>query len=238
MISPPTALAWSIGAVAAVPVASGPGEKSVVAGLVAIAAIWAHRNPVPVLRALAITAPVFFLLVVIHGFVGPLFPVDAQVLGSVPLRTEGLVYGLDTGLTVLIVTFAAALWLAVSSDQLIDDLIWLRAPVAVTVMVGQTVATLSLLRRRVLAVYLAQRARGVPVRGSPLARLRALPAILVPSISGALVEADHRALMLTSRGFGARRARPLRPPPYSRFELVSAGALPAALTVAFVALRT
>ena len=61
----------------------------------------------------------------------------------------------------------------------------------------------SMMHRRIITTYEAQQSRGLQVSGSMLTRIRAVPMIIVPVVVALLNEADLRALMLTSRGFGS-----------------------------------
>jgi energy-coupling factor transporter transmembrane protein EcfT len=215
MIRPAVVFTWSVAIVTSAALAKGAEQLSAMtlttAGLSAMAA----SSLFPVYRAVLLSLPVTIMLVLVHGVVGPQFPVDMLVDGLIPLRRQGLAYGLDISARVLMIALAAMLWASVSRDELIEELAWIGAPAAAIGVAGQTAATLWLLRRRVTTVFLAQRARGAPVDGNLFQRFAALPAVLVPVIVGVLIDADTRALMLESRGFFERRlapqtARPIR----------------------------
>lgn len=238
MITAPTALVWSFSVILGTALASGLVELAALTAWSMAAAIWANRSLKPAAHAITLSLPVLLMLIVVQGFVGPLFPVDGLILSTIPVRSEGLRYGLDLGLTVVLVTFAATIWFGVRRDDLIDDLIWTGAPAVFVAIVGQTVAALSHLRRRISTVFLAQRARGAPVTGNLAARLRSIPAVFLPIIVGTVIEADTRALMLTSRGFGSQPLSCLTLRQVSWREIADIASLPLAIGVTFLGLRS
>ncbi|MAC80511.1 MAG: hypothetical protein CML66_20875 [Rhodobacteraceae bacterium] len=61
--------------------------------------------------------------------------------------------------------------------------------------------------QRAKAIREAQMARGLDLQGSLMTRIRAFPALLMPLVTLALADIDHRAQVLDGRGF---RAKPRR----------------------------
>lgn len=210
---PAVVLVWSLTMVFATIAARGLSQLALLGILSGALLVFAARALAPVRRALLLSFPVIAMLLLVHGIVGPQFPAEGQILGLAPWRPEGIRYGLDIGARVLIVTLAALMWASVPRDELIDDLVASGAPAPVIGIVGQTAATLWLLRRRVATVYLAQRARGAPVDGNILHRLASMPAVLVPVVVGVLVDAEARACVLESRAYFERRLSPVHPRP-------------------------
>ena len=82
-------------------------------------------------------------------------------------------------------------------------------PFAPGYVVVATMQAAPRLRRRADAILEAQRARGLRVGGTPVARLRALAPLTLPLLLGTIAEVDDRALALESRGLGSapRHAR-------------------------------
>lgn len=78
---------------------------------------------------------------------------------------------------------------------------------------------LILFRRRAENVFLAQRARGIAAGPSLFAKVRALPSVILPVVLNALGEADVRAVLLASRGFGAGEMTALGQPGPNRSEM-------------------
>ncbi|WP_116134440.1 energy-coupling factor transporter transmembrane protein EcfT [Tropicimonas sp. IMCC34043] len=73
---------------------------------------------------------------------------------------------------------------------------------------------------RARAIREAQSARGLDLNGSLMTRIRAFPALLMPLITLALADIDHRAQVLDGRGFRAvPRRTVLDPPPDSPAQL-------------------
>ena len=217
MITPPIAAAWSTALLVGLATATSGAQRLVLCCVAVLAAAIATRSPAILLRGAWLTGPVIAILLGVHGFVSPLFPVSDSLWGLVPFRADGFAYALDLAQMIFVVTFAALLWLGVSRRDFVEDLIWLGTPPIGVAIAGQTLATLGVLSRKISAVFLAQKARGVPVEGRVLGRLRALPSVLVPVVAVTLVEADARSQIMTSRGLGTGRIANASP---RRFRLV------------------
>ena len=92
------------------------------------------------------------------------------------------------------------------------------------------------MRYRAQAVVAAQRARGLQVRGGPLARVRVLVAVTGPLLLGVLAENEERVAALTTRGFpGSGRPIPYRALPFRRSDAVATAVVGAAVAAGLVA---
>lgn len=147
--------------------------------------------------------PLLLPLIVIHSFFNPTFPVTSQLWGTIPFRSDGIVHAINSGSKLMSLMIAAVLWRYVDAQRLFNWLVLLKCPVAFLVMFGQSHGMLILLRRRAENVFLAQRARGIAAGPGIFAKVRALPSVILPVVLNALGEADVRAVLLASRGFGA-----------------------------------
>jgi len=148
--------------------------------------------------ALAIAAPFWVFLLIIHG-----------VFAGVPLRGVALA----GRITAMVVVFLVVLS-AVHPGRLIDALVQRRVPFAVAYLLAATLQSVPRLRQRARTILDAQRCRGLRFRGSPWQRGRALIPLVVPLVLGALAEVDERTMALEARGAGnVVRRTPLDPPP-------------------------
>lgn len=237
MITPPVAVAWSTALLLGLATATTDAQRIIVCFVALAAAATATRSLIVVLRGAWLTGPVIIILLGVHGFVSPLFPVTDSLGGVVPFRAAGFAYALHLAQMIFVVTFAALLWLGVSRRDFVEDLIWLRTPPIGIAIAGQTMATLGVLSRKISAVFLAQKARGVPVEGKVLGRLRALPSVLVPVVAVTLIEADARSQIMTSRGLGLRRIAKVAPRRFGLIEGTTALSLPALLSALMLGAR-
>jgi energy-coupling factor transporter transmembrane protein EcfT len=151
--------------------------------------------------SLTFIVPIF----VVHGILNANFFASYMVLGVIPIRPEGFLFAAHVSLGFLVISSVAGLWLNVPRDDIVESLFRWRAPLWIVLLLSQGVAVGSLVERRVVAVYLAQRARGMPVDRGAWARLRAFPSVLIPVVVSTLIEGERRVPALVSRGFGAQR---------------------------------
>ena len=99
-------------------------------------------------------------------------------------------------------------------------------------LVVATLQALPRLRERAHAIQLAQRARGLRLRGAPLGRLRALVPLTLPLMLASLAEVDDRAMALDTRAVSAPRRTPLHPPAWGRSDAIACGLAVAAALAA------
>jgi energy-coupling factor transport system permease protein len=123
-------------------------------------------------------------------------------LGPLLVTGEGVRVAVETVVRVFVMAGAVTLfYVTVRPAELVASLQAHGAPARLTFVVHQAVAMIPRLAERAAEVAAAQRSRGLDSEGSLLARLRGLSALAVPSVSGALIETEARALALETRGF-------------------------------------
>jgi energy-coupling factor transport system permease protein len=198
-------LAWLTAAVVFAFVSFDPLPLAVisVAGLVIAASAGIF---VPVLRALALLAPLAAAIVVLQAIApvacGTLCPPAAQ-LGPIAIHQEGVARGLTFVVRILAMEVAAIVVLqSTHPSDLVAGLARLRVPYLLTVMVALTLQLVPVLQREVGIVLAAQRARGM--RGTGLGAV--VPA-MVPVFAGTVERVGQLAISLESRGFGASGPR-------------------------------
>ncbi len=159
------------------------------------------------------TLPFVLPLVAIHGVLNSAYPVTSLLLDAIPVRSEGVEFGYDVAVRVVILSIVGAYWLSVDRDEFVEALLRLGLPASLIMIAMQGLVMARQLQHRIDAVYQAQRARGIPVASSFLKRLRSFPALLVPVVVGTLVEAEARVPVLLSHGYGRKEPirRPARP---------------------------
>ncbi len=161
--------------------------------------------------ALAVSLPIWALLFVIYGLLGP---APALRLGPLALSAPGLDRALVLGgrITAIVLAFLTALG-TTSPHRLVEAMTDRGAPFGRIFLLASTLTVLPRLRERAARILEAQQCRGLRLGGSPLARLRALGPLALPLILGALAEVDEQVLALDVRGAaGASRRTALDPP--------------------------
>ncbi|MFL6845553.1 MAG: energy-coupling factor transporter transmembrane component T [Allosphingosinicella sp.] len=191
----------------------GFGREIFTAGITLILlAAWGGGRARLALRLIGWTLPFVLPLLALHGILNSQFPITGWWLDTVPIRASGVAFGYDLSLRILLFSVVAGFWFAVDRDALVEGLLRLRLPTRFIMVAVQGFVMGRLIQRRIDNVYLAQRARGIPVSGSLGLRLMSLPSLLVPVVVGTFVEADARVPVLLAHGYGRLEpaARPAR----------------------------
>lgn len=167
--------------------------------------------------ALVLALPTWLLLFVLHGVLGPEPFVS---VGPLRLSEPGVERALVLGGRITAILFAFLTVLAtVSPARLVEAMNEREVPFGATYLLVSTLTMVPRLRARAMQILEAQQCRGLRLRGSPLARIRALGPLVLPLVLGALAEVDEQVLALDTRGVGSGRMRTaLEPPPDSEWE--------------------
>jgi energy-coupling factor transporter transmembrane protein EcfT len=163
----------------------------------------------PAKVVVVLSLPFVLPLFAIHGFLNAMYPIDNVLFGIIPYRTNGLMFAATIGSSMILVITGATAWLMVRKDDIIEALFRSRLPFWITMIGSQGLAMADHVSRRVDRVYLAQRARGVPMGNSVWARVRAFPTIIIPVAVSVLIESDYRGIALASRGFASASPIPV-----------------------------
>ncbi len=212
-LHPVTRLALILPVLAMLPVA-GAGALALVA-LVFLGWGFASGIGAGMVRRMALVlVPVALALVAVHGFLLPRGTGIATGPGGLMLYPDGLAYAalvlarlaalLGVGLLVIGATPPGAM-----ADGLEDK----GLPPAVAYLLTAPLALAQALRLEIGAIRDALQLRGMPLAGSPLARLRVVAAITMALVRVQLIEAAPRAQALEARGFRSLPRRSLFAPP-------------------------
>lgn len=153
--------------------------------------------------AVALTCPFALPLVAVHGILNPNFEATTHLLGWVPVRTDGVVYGLLISSRILVLSGAAITWRFVDPDRLLRESVHLGLPPSAVVTLAVALATMRMVPAKIKTVYLAQQARGLPAGPGLGLRIRALPSVIVPVVVATLLEGASRGELVATRGLGS-----------------------------------
>jgi energy-coupling factor transport system permease protein len=159
----------------------------------------------PVITAFKWSFPFVIPLIIVHGMINPTFPAAFHVGDLLPIRTEGILYALSVSCKIFILTAAVVSWKGIEPERLMSDAIKLHVPDNLVIIVAISTAIIHTITARIKAVYLAQQARGIAAGPGFFARLRALPAVILPVITSTLLEAHARGTLMANRGLGTTR---------------------------------
>jgi energy-coupling factor transport system permease protein len=186
----------------------------VVAGVV-LAYVAGVGGVVPA-KLVATIVPLAAALALMHGFL--IVRPDEVPLGPLHVSPAGFRYAYSVVARIAAMLTASLLFVTTTHP---GDVLASLDAAGVSPAVGYLIASPLLLlepfSKRTRAIRDAQRARGMNLTGTWKARVRALPALLVPLVTLALSDLDHRAMVLESRAFGGEKRRTvLDAPPDSR----------------------
>lgn len=115
---------------------------------------------------------------------------------------EGFFFGLTTAVRLLLLSFSALLFFV--SIQITDFVKFLQQaglPSSLVLVLLLTLHFLEQLPERINQIFVAQEARGAPIRAGVVSRLRAFFVILSPLVLSSIVESIDRGTALELRGF-------------------------------------
>lgn len=159
------------------------------------------------LRRLTLTlAPLALALFVVHGMLMD-HPNRFDLFG-IDLSRDGLFYMVKIlGRIAALLAGSLVFVTTTHPSALLKSLDSHGFPPGVSYLVASPLLLLEPFTQRARAIREAQMARGLDLEGSFLARIRAFPALLLPLVTLALADIDHRAQVLDGRGF---RSHPRR----------------------------
>lgn len=122
--------------------------------------------------------------------------------GPIVLSTEGIVFGLQTAPRLLLISFSILLlFISTPIRSIIDRLQESGLPRTMVMVLLLALYFVETLPDRIERIFVAQEARGAPIRASLLSRLKALVTILSPLLLSSLSESVERGTALELRGF-------------------------------------
>jgi energy-coupling factor transport system permease protein len=169
-------------------------------------------GPVIARRLAIVLTPMAIALLAMHGWL--IARPDDIPLGPLALSPSGAAFGVRVLTRIATILTASLLFVATTHPgDLLKSLDALGVPTALGYLIASPLLLLTPLSVRAKEISDAQRARGLDISGNPARRLAALPALLIPTITLALTDLDHRTLVLTGRAFRTRRRRTVLDPP-------------------------
>ena len=194
---------WMISAAAILPL-----YGTIVLIVVAIGCAQAFGVGTVIRKRLAITlTPLAIALLLVHGFLVKT-PDEIAVFGPVSFSPSGAVYAATLFFRLAAMLTASLLFVTTTHPgDMLKSLDARGMSPVISYLVASPLLFLEPLSMRARGIQDAQRARGMDLSGSWNARIRALPALLIPLITLALSDLDHRVVVLHTRAFRAEKRR-------------------------------
>jgi energy-coupling factor transport system permease protein len=202
-LDPLTKLSLSVATVVAVVALGGVVGPALVWLLAVLLPAAAARVLPGLLRTSALLAlPIAVSAAIVNILFTPGGETVLVELGPLRVTGEGVSVAVEVVVRVLVMAGAVTLYyLATRPAELVASLQAHGVPSRTTFVIHNAVAMIPRLAERAGEVTEAQRARGLDSEGSLRRRLRGVTAVAGPTVSGAIGEAETRALALEMRGF-------------------------------------
>ncbi|MFI5214771.1 MAG: energy-coupling factor transporter transmembrane component T family protein [Gemmatimonadales bacterium] len=208
---PYTPLAVATALLCLVFAARSPSAVAMLAGVAIVLALAGGSLRYVARPALMLALPTWVLLLVLHGLLGP---APHHLVGPFSVSTPGLTRALVFGGRITAILFAFLSVLAtVSPARLVEAMTERGVPFGTMYLLVSTLTLVPRLRARAAQILEAQQCRGLRLRGSPVARVRALGPLVLPLVLGALMEVDEQVLALDTRGASSSSTRTALDPP-------------------------
>jgi len=157
-------------------------------------------------RLLLTMLPIGLALVVVHGLL--IERPDVVRFGPVPVSADGLDYALSVFMRLSAMLMATLLFVTTTHpSDMLKALDQRGVPPGLGYLIASPLLLIEPFSERARAIRDAQSVRGLDISGSWKARIKALPVLLMPLITLALSDLDHRASILSGRAF---RSHPRR----------------------------
>lgn len=152
-------------------------------------------------------ALVFAVLVV--GLNGLLMQGDSIfIVGTIRMSGAGIAFGLSVAARLVLLSISVLMFFVSTPIRVFADFLKsLGAPDTIVSLTLLALYHVEQLPHRIAQIFMAQEARGAPVRSNILSRARSLVAVLSPLVLSSLVESIDRGLAFELRGF---RTRPVK----------------------------
>ncbi len=165
---------------------------------------------------LAVAAPFWILLFVVHALLGADARIPAPWGGT--YSPTGLAWALDQGSRLGAIIMASLVFAAeFDPHRFLQAAIARRWPFGLAFLVVATLDAAARFSEQARRLREAQRTRGLRVHGSLIIRARAIPALIFPLLLASITEADDHALALETRGLTMPGVRTAIDPPTDSF---------------------
>ena len=135
-------------------------------------------------------------------------PTAVLSAGPLTVTREGMLFGGGMGIRLDLMILSGLIFLASTPiEELTYGLTRMGVPFPVGFALSLSFRLVTLFTDTVTDILDAQKARGLEIKGGPIARVKIYVPLLVPVFASAMRRADQLAVALESKGFGMGRKR-------------------------------
>jgi energy-coupling factor transport system permease protein len=158
--------------------------------------------------SVALLLPLLIVLILVQGFIYPGATTVLIDFGPVQYSLDGFLVALAIGARTSVFVTACLLLLSTTHPgTLMTALTEKGMPPRFSYVISATLQVLPAFQERSASILLAQRARGLRVRGGPVKRIRVLMPLVRPLVLSMFVDLEERSTAIDARAFGSVRKR-------------------------------
>lgn len=149
-----------------------------------------------------IMLPLSLFMIPIHSFLNPENETALLIVSGFTVYQEGFCFALITLLKLLVVLFTSLLFVfSTHPADLISSISQSGRSSSLAYLLGSPLLLLAGMRERIEVIKAAQQARGLDTGGNFFKRIFSLAPLVMPLVTGAIVEVEQRSIALEVRGF-------------------------------------
>lgn len=157
---------------------------------------------------LAILTPIILVLFIVQGLTFPGGETPVLQWGVVTVTSEGLMFALGIGSRIIALVLSSLLLvLTTHPGRLMNSLTEKGMSPKFAYIISSTLQLIPAFRDRADSILLAQRSRGLKLKGSPVRRVKALLPLLGPLVLGMFTDVEERSTAMEARAFGSTARR-------------------------------
>lgn len=152
--------------------------------------------------------PLSLFMIPIHSFLYPGNKIVLLAASGIIVYQEGFCFALITLLKLTVVLMTSLLFVfSTHPADLITAISHTGKSPSLAYLLGSPLLLLAGMRERIEIIKAAQQARGLHTCGNVFQRFFSLAPLILPLVTGAIVEVEHRSIALEVRGFKSTSAK-------------------------------
>ena len=155
-----------------------------------------------------ILLPIILVLFIVQGLT---FPGGKTVIwqwGIISVTSEGLLFALGIGSRIIVLVLTSILLvLTTHPGDLMGALTEHGMSPKFSYIISSTLQLIPAFRERADSILLAQQARGLSLKGSPIRRAKFMLPLLTPLVLGMFTDVEERSTAMEARAFGSTARR-------------------------------
>ncbi|MEO7588703.1 MAG: energy-coupling factor transporter transmembrane component T [Arachnia sp.] len=158
--------------------------------------------------SLKILLPILAALFIVQGLTYPGGETVIWQWGIISVSSEGLVFALGIGSRIIVLVLTSILLvLTTHPGELMSALTERGMSPKFAYIISSTLQLIPAFKDRADSILLAQQARGLSLKGSPIHRMKVLLPLLSPLILGMFTDVEERSTAMEARAFGSTAKR-------------------------------